>query len=66
MKALFGVIRTEIGIKVKATKDTHGVGSDQGGGNKAGKKESGAGGKGAAAKKSGSVGQSRPRAGSGK
>lgn len=46
---------------MKATKDTHGVGSDQGGGNKAGKKEAGAGGKGASSKKSPSVGQSRPR-----
>ena len=41
----------------KSTRDTHGVGSDRGGGPKAMKKEGGAGGKGAAGKKSASGSQ---------
>lgn len=47
---------------MKATKDTHGVGTDQGGGNKSAKKEAGAGGKGSG-KKSATVEQAKPRAG---
>lgn len=44
----------------KATKSTHGVGTDQGGGTKGPRKEAGVGGKGGPNKKSSSQGQARP------
>ncbi len=47
----------------KETKDTHGVGTDRGGGAKSMKKEGGAGGKGAANKRSASEGRAKARAG---
>jgi hypothetical protein len=47
---------------MKKTIDVHGVGSDRGGGPKAGKKEGAAGGKGGANKKSAAQGQAKPRA----
>jgi len=48
---------------LKKTIDVHGVGSDRGGGPKAGKKEGGAGSGGGANKKSASVSKAKPRAG---
>ncbi|MDQ6759768.1 MAG: hypothetical protein M3Z32_07885 [Acidobacteriota bacterium] len=45
----------------KNTTDTHGVGTDRGGGPKANKKEAGSGGKGPANQKSATTGQDRPK-----